>query len=216
MATKGKDAEASSMAEESPTQLRKRGGQKKVCRQRNKPHRCHSAVVFSQKSPEKKEDKNTSATLSDTSLPKIVHAKTESGYQRVRLVPRTDGKEGYYVIPVWQPTMWFPKSTERPFWSYTVEVNPMYWVLIACAFLLRFWKIDFPPYVMWESCDQWFYCTVTRGGTTRVVQYGAIDHVPSYYLSRGIVLFFPHIVPPLTVALHLFISSSSFPPFFLF
>ena len=34
-----------------------------------------------------------------------------------------------------------------------------------------------------------------------MVQYGAIDHVPSYNLSRGVVLFFPncttHVVPPL-------------------
>ena len=38
-----------------------------------------------------------------------------------------------------------------------------------------------------------------RGGTTQVVQYGAIDHVPSYNLSRGVVLFVPncttHVVP---------------------
>ena len=37
-----------------------------------------------------------------------------------------------------------------------------------------------------------------------MVQYGAIDHVPSYNLSRGVVLFFPncatHVVPPLTHA----------------
>ena len=35
-----------------------------------------------------------------------------------------------------------------------------------------------------------------------MVQYGAIDHVPSYNLSRGVVLFFPNcttcVVPPLT------------------
>ena len=40
-----------------------------------------------------------------------------------------------------------------------------------------------------------------RGGTTRVVQYGAIDHVPSYKLSRGVVLFSANcttrVVPPL-------------------
>ena len=31
----------------------------------------------------------------------------------------------------------------------------------------------------------------TRGGTTRVVQFDAIDHVPLYNLSRGVVLFAP-------------------------
>ena len=34
-----------------------------------------------------------------------------------------------------------------------------------------------------------------------MVQYGAIDHMPPYNLSRGVVLFFPngtiHVVPPL-------------------
>ena len=42
---------------------------------------------------------------------------------------------------------------------------------------------------------------VVGGGTTRVVQYSAIDHMLSYYVSRGIVLFFPnytmHVIPPL-------------------
>ena len=40
-----------------------------------------------------------------------------------------------------------------------------------------------------------------RGSTTQVVQYGAIDHVPSYNLSHGVVLFFSNcttcVVPPL-------------------
>ena len=40
-----------------------------------------------------------------------------------------------------------------------------------------------------------------RGGTTRVVQYGAIDHVLSYNLSRGVLLFVSNcttrVVPPL-------------------
>ena len=42
------------------------------------------------------------------------------------------------------------------------------------------------------------------GGTTRVVQYGAIDHVLSYNLSCGVVSFFPNcttrVVPPLALA----------------
>ena len=48
----------------------------------------------------------------------------------------------------------------------------------------------------WCAKPDWFS---TRGGTTRV--HCAIDHVPSYNLSHGIVLFFPnctmHVVPPL-------------------
>ena len=46
-----------------------------------------------------------------------------------------------------------------------------------------------------------------RGGTTWVVQYGVIDHVPSYNLSRGVVVFFSnctmHVVPPLLPPLSL-------------
>ena len=43
-----------------------------------------------------------------------------------------------------------------------------------------------------------------------MVQYGAIDHVPSYNLSRGVVLFFPNcttrVVPPLGVSFNIKIS----------
>ena len=52
-----------------------------------------------------------------------------------------------------------------------------------------------------HTCTHTLTHTHTRGGTTRVVQYGAIDHVLLYKLSRGVVLFSTNcttrVVPPL-------------------
>ena len=54
-----------------------------------------------------------------------------------------------------------------------------------------------------------------REGTKWVVQYGAIDHMPSYCWSRGVVVLFfsnctTHVVPPLLPTLS---HPPSFPPF---
>ena len=46
------------------------------------------------------------------------------------------------------PMRWFPHNEEGPPLSYTVDVNILWWVLLALAFITRFWKIDFPNFVM--------------------------------------------------------------------
>lgn len=45
-------------------------------------------------------------------------------------------------------THWFPRNMEAPPISYTVEMNVMWWVVLALAFITRFWRIDFPSYVV--------------------------------------------------------------------
>ena len=45
-------------------------------------------------------------------------------------------------------TTWFPYAREAPWLTYTTEVNVLWWVALALAFLTRFWRIDFPHYVM--------------------------------------------------------------------
>lgn len=49
---------------------------------------------------------------------------------------------------VWKPTVWFPLSKEKPFWSVNMEVNVLFWIMVVVGFLLRFWSLDFPPYVV--------------------------------------------------------------------
>lgn len=43
---------------------------------------------------------------------------------------------------------WFPKSSEAPPVVWRVELNVVWWVVMAFAFAVRFWRLDFPCYVM--------------------------------------------------------------------
>ena len=56
----------------------------------------------------------------------------------LRLIPR----------PVWKPTTWFPPNPSPPWWTVQVNINVLYWVLIVASFIVRFWRIDYPKYVV--------------------------------------------------------------------
>ena len=43
---------------------------------------------------------------------------------------------------------WFAPTREAPPLSYTVEMNVMWCVVLVLAFITRFWRIDFPSYVV--------------------------------------------------------------------
>ena len=45
-------------------------------------------------------------------------------------------------------TIWFPYTRERPWLTFTTEVNLLWWLALALSFLTRFWRIDFPHYVV--------------------------------------------------------------------
>lgn len=52
------------------------------------------------------------------------------------------------VVVVGGPTSWFAYNPGRPWLAYSVEVNVLWWVVVIAAFVIRFWRIDFPRYVM--------------------------------------------------------------------
>lgn len=43
---------------------------------------------------------------------------------------------------------WFHYNKEGPPLSYTVDVNVLWWLIMAIAFVTRFWRIDYPNFVM--------------------------------------------------------------------
>ncbi len=43
---------------------------------------------------------------------------------------------------------WFEKSEEKPLVVRRVELNVLWWVVMALAFALRFWRLDYPCYVV--------------------------------------------------------------------
>lgn len=45
-------------------------------------------------------------------------------------------------------TTWFPYTRERPWLTFTTEINPLWWLALALSFLTRFWRIDFPQFVV--------------------------------------------------------------------
>ena len=59
-----------------------------------------------------------------------------------------DTSAGYDKTSLSHKTSWFPLNKESPLISYTVEMNIMWCVLLALAFITRFWRIDFPSYVV--------------------------------------------------------------------
>lgn len=44
--------------------------------------------------------------------------------------------------------MWFPRSIEPPPVVHRVELNVLWWVVMALAFAVRFWRLDYPCYVV--------------------------------------------------------------------
>ena len=59
-----------------------------------------------------------------------------------------DSSAGYDKTSSSRQTPWFPPSKEAPPLSYTVQMNFMWCVVLALAFITRFWRIDFPSYVV--------------------------------------------------------------------
>ena len=43
---------------------------------------------------------------------------------------------------------WFQRCCNGPLVVYKVELNVVWWLIMATAFLVRFWRIDFPCYVV--------------------------------------------------------------------
>lgn len=72
------------------------------------------------------------------------------------------------------PTSWFVHSRQRPWITYRAELNVSWWLLLGVAFLSRFWRLDFPRYVLFDE-----------------VHFGKFA---SYYLTRT---FFFDVHPPL-------------------
>jgi dolichyl-phosphate-mannose-protein mannosyltransferase len=97
----------------------------------------------------------------------------QGGYRTVRLIKR----------PVVQPTVWFPISSAPPWWSVQANINVLYWLMIVAAFVLRFWRIDLPKYVVFDE-----------------VHFGKFA---SYYLSNS---FFFDVHPPLGKLVFAFIG----------
>ena len=44
--------------------------------------------------------------------------------------------------------MWFAPNPSLPWWTVQVNINVLYWVLIVAGFIVRFWRIDYPKYVV--------------------------------------------------------------------
>lgn len=59
-----------------------------------------------------------------------------------------DNSAGYDKMSLSHQTPWFPPSKEAPPLSYTVEMNVMWCVVLVLAFITRFWRIDFPSFVV--------------------------------------------------------------------
>ena len=45
-------------------------------------------------------------------------------------------------------SMWFERSGEEPPLVCSVELNVVWWVVVMLGFLVRFWRLDFPCYVV--------------------------------------------------------------------
>ena len=43
---------------------------------------------------------------------------------------------------------WLPQSSEGPLLLLKVELNILWWVMMVLGFLVRFWRLDFPCYVV--------------------------------------------------------------------
>ena len=100
----------------------------------------------------------TSNSGSDDPIPESMHKDpsgsllTEKlpGVEQVPSDPSHHDVGGILKVPLKrrQPTNWFQYNKEGPPLSYTVDVNVLWWVVLAIAFITRFWRIDFPNFVM--------------------------------------------------------------------
>ena len=43
---------------------------------------------------------------------------------------------------------WFTRSVEGPLLVYRTDLNILWWLVMGVAFLVRFWRLDYPCYVM--------------------------------------------------------------------
>ena len=99
----------------------------------------------------------TSKSGSDDPIPKSLHedssssllTKTLPGVEQVPSDPTHNAGGNFKVsIKRHRPMSWFRYNKEGPPISYTVDINILWWVVVAIAFITRFWRIDFPNFVM--------------------------------------------------------------------
>ena len=100
----------------------------------------------------------TSKSDSDDPIPKSLHEDPSSsllteklpGIEQVPSDPSHHDVGGNLKVPLkrHRPTYWFCYNKEGPPLSYTVDVNVLWWVVLVIAFITRFWRIDFPNFVM--------------------------------------------------------------------
>lgn len=100
----------------------------------------------------------TSKSDSDDPVPESLHEDpsgsllTEKlpGVEQVPSDPSSHSAEGHFKVPLKprRSTNWFHYNKEGPPLSYTVDVNVLWWVVLAIAVVTRFWRIDFPNFVM--------------------------------------------------------------------
>ena len=97
----------------------------------------------------------TEESDSSDASPKTKHSPTTlgeevSGIEHVPSRGSSDGVGRRYrkLSTSSRRTNWFPYSKEGPPLSFTVNVNVLWWVVMAIAFVTRFWRIDFPNFVV--------------------------------------------------------------------
>ena len=75
----------------------------------------------------------------------------QPGVEQVPSDPSSHDARGNFKVPLKKlrrPTNWFLYNEEGPPLSFTVDVNVFWWVVLAIAVITRFWRIDFPNFVM--------------------------------------------------------------------
>ena len=101
----------------------------------------------------------TSKSDSDDHIPESPHEDPSSssllaeklpGVEQVPSDPSSHDAGGNFKMPLkrHRPTYWFHYNKEGPPLSYTVDVNVLWWVVMVVAVITRFWRIDFPNFVM--------------------------------------------------------------------
>lgn len=88
-----------------------------------------------------REDSDSSSSLLTETLP---------GIEQVPSDPSRSNARGNFKVPLKrrQLTSWFRYNKEGPPISYTIDVNILWWVVMAITCITRFWRIDFPNFVM--------------------------------------------------------------------
>ena len=100
----------------------------------------------------------TSKSDSDDPIPTLHEDPSSSlvtekrpGVEQVPSDPSSHDAGGNFKMPLKKlrrPTNWFLYNKEGPPLSFTVDVNVLWWVVLAIAVITRFWRIDFPNFVM--------------------------------------------------------------------